>query len=40
VAKHIALGHQLTDLLTKPLGRTRVNFIHDKLNIYDTYVLS
>ena len=37
VAKHVASGHQLADLLTKPLGRTRVNFICDKLHMCDIY---
>ena len=37
VAKHVSSGHQLADLLTKPLGRTRVDFIYDKLGMYDIY---
>jgi len=37
VAKHVSSGHQLADLLTKPLGRARVDFICDKLDMYDIY---
>jgi len=37
VAKHVPSGHQLTHLLTKPLGRTMVDFICDKLCMYDIY---
>ena len=39
VVKHISSGHQLADLLTKPLGRTQINFICDKLGLYDIYML-
>jgi len=31
------LGHQLADVLMKPLGRTRVDFTCDKLGMYDIY---
>ena len=37
VATHVSLGHQLANLLTKPLGKIRVNFICDKLGMYDVY---
>ena len=37
VTKHVSSGYQLADLLTKPLGRIRVNFICDKLGMYDIY---
>ena len=37
VAKHVSSGHQLADLLTKPLGKIKVDFICDKLNMYDVY---
>jgi len=37
VAKHVASRHRLADLLTKPLWRTRVDFICDKLDMYDIY---
>jgi len=37
VVKHISPGHQLADLLTKPLGRTRVDFICNKLGMYNIY---
>jgi len=37
VAKHVSSRHQLTDLLTKPLGGTQVDFICDKLGMYDIY---
>jgi len=33
VAEHVESEHQLTDLLTKPLGRTRVYFICNKLGV-------
>jgi len=35
--KHVSLRHQLVDLLIKTFGRTRVDFICDKLGMYDTY---
>jgi len=38
VVKHVSSGHQLADLLTKPLDKTRVDFICDKLGMYDVYV--
>ena len=34
IAKHVSSRHQLADLLIKPLGRTHVKFICDKLGIY------
>ena len=37
VANYVTLGHQLADLFTKPLSRTRVDFICDKLGMYDIY---
>ena len=37
VVKRVSSGHQLADLLTKSLGRTRVGFICDKLSMYDIY---
>jgi len=37
VAKHVSSGHQLTDLLTKALGRIQVDFICDKMDMYDIY---
>jgi len=40
VAKQVSLGHQLADLLFKPLGKTRVDFICDKLSMYDVYALA
>ena len=36
MAKHESSEHQLADL-TKPLGKTRVDFICDKLCMYDIY---
>jgi len=36
VAKHETSRHQLA-VLTKPLGRTRVDFICNKLGMYDIY---
>jgi len=35
--RHVSTGHQLADILTKPLGKTRVDFICDKLGMYDIY---
>ena len=40
VTKHVASGHQLANFLTKSLGRTRVDFICDKLDMYDLYALT
>ena len=37
VVKHVTSGHRLTDLLTKPLGKTKIDFICDKLDMYDIY---
>ena len=37
VVKLVSSRHQLADFLTKPLGRTRVDFICDKLGMYDIY---
>ena len=31
VAEHVSSGHQSADFLTKPLGKTGVDFICDKL---------
>jgi len=39
VAKHVTLEHQLADFLTKPPSRTRVNFICEKLGLYNIYVV-
>jgi len=36
-AKHVLSGHQLTDILNKPLGKIRVDFICDKLGMYNIY---
>jgi len=35
--KHIASGHQLTDLLTKQLSKIKINFTYDKLGMHDLY---
>ena len=40
VVKHVTSGHRLTDLLTKPLGKTRKDFIYDKLGMYNIYALA
>ena len=37
MAKYVSSGHQLADLLTKPLGKTRIDFICDKLGKYDIH---
>ena len=37
VVKHVSSIHQLTDLLTKPLDITKVDFICDKLGMYGIY---
>ena len=37
VTKHVLSGHQLAHLFTKPLGRTWVDFICDKLGMQDIY---
>ena len=37
MAKHVSLGYQLADLLTKPLNKIRKDFICDKLGMYDVY---
>ena len=37
MVKHVSSGHQLADFLTKPLGKANVDFICDKLGIYDVY---
>jgi len=39
VAKHVTSGYQLGALLTKPLSRTMIDFICDKLGRYDIYML-
>ena len=36
-ARHMLSDHQLTYLLTKSLGKTEVDFICDKLDLYDVY---
>ena len=40
VVKHVSSRHQLADLLIKPLGRTKIDFICDKLGMYDIYALA
>jgi len=35
--RHISSDHQLTNLLTKSLKKTRVDFICDKLGMYDVH---
>ena len=40
MAKHVSSGHQLAVLLAKPLGRTHVGFICDKLGMHDIYALA
>ena len=35
VAKHVSSRHQLANLLTKSLSKTRIDFICDKLDMYD-----
>ena len=40
VAKHVSSRHQLADLFIKSLGRTRADFICDKLGMYDIYVIA
>jgi len=37
LTQHVSSGHQLTHLLTKSFGKTRVDFICDNLEIYDVY---
>ena len=37
VAKNVSSGHYLADFLTKPLDRTRVDFICNKLGMYNIY---
>ena len=37
MATHVSTRHQLADLLTKALDRTWVDFICDKLGMYDIY---
>jgi len=39
-AKHVSSGHQLTDLLIKSLRKIRIDFIYDKLGMYDIYALA
>jgi len=34
-ARHVSLTHQLVDILMKPLGKTQVEFVYDKLSMYD-----
>jgi len=38
--KHVSSGNQLADLLLKPLERSRVQFICNKLHMYDVYALA
>ena len=37
--KHVPSANQLSDWLTKPLGRTRVQFIYNKLSMNEIYML-
>jgi len=37
VAKHVSSRHQLAHFLTKSHGRTLVDFICDKMGMYDIY---
>ena len=37
VAKHVSSRYQLADFLTKPLGKITIDFICDKLGMYDVY---
>jgi len=37
VVKHASPRHHLAYLLAKPLGRIRVDFICDRLGMYDIY---
>jgi len=37
MTKHVSSGHKLANVLTKPLGRIHVDFICDKLSMYDIY---
>jgi len=37
VVKHVSSGHQLLDLFIKPLGKTKANFIYDKVDMDDVY---
>jgi len=36
-ARHVLSSHQLTDLLTKSLEKTQVDFILYKVGMYDIY---
>jgi len=36
-AQHVSSSHQLTNSLTKSLGKVQVDFICDKLDMYDIY---
>jgi len=36
-ARHLSSSHQLANLLTKSIKKIRVNFIRDKLDMYDVY---
>jgi len=38
--RHVLFGHQLADLLTMFLGKTRVDFICDKLRMNDVYTIA
>ena len=35
--KYASSANQLADLLTKPLERSRVQFVYNKLGMYDVY---
>jgi len=37
MTKYVESGYQLADLLTKSLSRIKVEFICDKLGMYDIY---
>jgi len=36
-SKHVSSANRLVDILTKPLRRSRVQFICNKLGMYDVY---
>jgi len=38
--KHVSSTNHLADLLTKSLGKSRMQFICNKLGIYDVYTLA
>jgi len=37
VVKYVSSGHQLAYLLIKPVRKIRIDFIYDKLGMYDVY---